>query len=373
MDRSFYEAVGMLMGTIVGAGIFGIPYVIAKAGLLVGLIEILVVGAAVTLLHLFVGEVSLRTKAKHQLVGFAGKYLGKWGKRAFTFSMVIGVYGALIAYLMGEGAALNAIFGLKNIIGMLIFFAIMAVFIYKDLNVIRGWELWMGIAMIALVIMLMAFAAPYAKLENMKGINLAEVFLPYGVILFACVGTAAIPTLEEEVKLHKSYLKKAILIGSIVPLFIYALFAIVIVGVTGAETTEIATINLGESLGQHMVLIGNFFVILAMATSFLALGLALKWVYVYDYRMNKRLSWALVCFVPLIVALSNTTTFIKTIGITGAIATGIEGILIVLLHRAAVKKGDCKPEYSIKGYKVVYAWLILMFVGGIIYTILELV
>lgn len=372
MDKSFYEAVAMLIGTIIGAGIFGIPYVIAQSGVLVGIIEVLIVGGAVILLHLYLGEVSLRTKGKHQLTGYAEKYLGKWGKRLLTFSMVAGIYGALIAYLIGEGKALSAIFGMDALVGSLIFFVIMAVFLFIGLNIIRGWELWLGAITVALVVLLMAIAAPSASLENMKHVNLAQIFLPYGVLLFAFVGTSAIPTLREEVKKHKNYLKKAILLGSIIPLVIYALFGMVVVGVTGLGTKEIATIKLGEVLGQHMVLLGNVFVIFAMATSFLALGLALKWIYQFDYRINKHVSWGLVCFVPLAVFLSGITTFIQAIGITGAIAGGIDGILIVLMHRKAKRLGDRKPEYTVKGYRIVYWLLILMFVGGIIYTLLNL-
>ena len=39
------------------------------------------------------------------------------------------------------------------------------------------------------------------------------------------------------------------------------------------------------------------------------------------------------------------------VGVTGAIAGGIDGILIVLAYRKAKKLGDRKPEYVFKSPK----------------------
>ncbi|MFH1445152.1 MAG: aromatic amino acid transport family protein, partial [Nanoarchaeota archaeon] len=106
-----------------------------------------------------------------------------------------------------------------------------------------------------------------------------------------------------------------------------------------------------------------------MATSFLTLGLALMWVYHYDYKIKKHTAWALTVSLPLILALSGLMTFIQTIGIVGAVAGGIEGVLIVAMHKRAKKLGDREPEYSIKHYPILSFILIALFVIGIILTI----
>ena len=110
-QKLFWEAIATMVGTIIGAGVLGLPYVVSQAGFLTGMITILGVGLVVLLLYLYLGETVLRTKGFHQLTGYAEKYLGKWGKGLMTFAMVFGTYGALIAYLIGEGEALAAIFG----------------------------------------------------------------------------------------------------------------------------------------------------------------------------------------------------------------------------------------------------------------------
>ncbi|MBS3140412.1 hypothetical protein J4479_05415 [Candidatus Woesearchaeota archaeon] len=90
-----WVAIFTLVGTIIGAGILGIPYVVAKAGVLYGLILMVAIGIAFVYLNLFAGEVILRTNGHHQLTGYAGKYLGKIGKCFMALSLFVNIYGAL--------------------------------------------------------------------------------------------------------------------------------------------------------------------------------------------------------------------------------------------------------------------------------------
>ncbi len=53
MRKNFYYALAILIGTTVGGGIFGLPYVIARAGLLTSLFYFLILGAVVLLVTLF--------------------------------------------------------------------------------------------------------------------------------------------------------------------------------------------------------------------------------------------------------------------------------------------------------------------------------
>ena len=85
---SKFPAVAVLMGTIIGAGILGIPYAIMQSGFLIGLIHLIVIGAIVLLITLYLGEISLRTAKNHQLTGYAEKYLGKKGKLIMTLSLL---------------------------------------------------------------------------------------------------------------------------------------------------------------------------------------------------------------------------------------------------------------------------------------------
>lgn len=372
--EGYFEAIATLVGTVIGAGVLGVPYVIAKVGLLAGIIQIILIGSAILLTNLHLGEVILRTPGKHQLTGYAERYLGKWGRRIMTFSMVFGIYGALIAYIIGGGTVLSTIFGGNPLFFSLLFFIIFSIVVYIGLKLIKGVELYLGLAFLTIVLAIVGFSWNKMSLSNMTTFNPAMIFFPYGAILFAFMGAAALPEMKEILIKERKRLKKAIIIGSLIPLFIYLIFAVVVVGVTGANTSEVATVGLGEVLGEKMVVFGNLFAFFAMATSFLTLGLALKEMYNYDYGLNKGISWALTCFVPLFIFLWGVTGFIRTISIAGSIAGGTGGVLIVLMFWKAKKKGKRKPEYTIFSKTRILGWiLILIFILGIINTVVNLV
>jgi len=375
-NHKFGMATATLIGTIVGAGVLGIPYVIAKSGFVYGSLLILVVGAAFLFFNLFVGEIVLRTKGKHQLTGYMEKYLGKWGKNLMMFSMVFGIYGALTAYLIGEGQVLKQILGGPAWIYTLIFFVIVSVIIYRGVKAAGKVELVMIALLVVIVILIGALSYDKINISNLSTFNPAFFFLPYGVILFAFIGTASVPEMSEQLENEKKKLKKALVWGSTIPVFLYILFSFIIISIVGLGNFEllqpnerIATVALSVYANPTLGLFANIFAIFTMFTTFLTLGVALKEMYEYDYHLNKFLAFALTMFLPLGLALSGFTTFIATLGITGAVAGGVDGILVVLAYWKAKKFGNRKPEYSMRVPKIVGYVLILMFGVGIAYQL----
>lgn len=366
---SYYQSIFALVGTIVGAGVLGIPYVVAKHGFIGGLFTIILLGGAILCLNLFTGEIVLRTKEQHQLVGYAEKYLGKYGKLGILASMLIGIYGALLAYIIGSGDVLSAIFGGSTLVWSLAFFAVMSGIVFFGLKVIKEYELIFGIILLVVVFLIILLALPFVNVSNLGSFSWYGLIAPYGVILFAFIGTSSVPEMRRIMAKNCKQMKRAVIFGSLIPLILYALFTTVAVGVLGMNVTEVVSIGLGSELGWHMVLLGNLFAFFAMATSFLILGLALKNVYHLDYKVRKTFSWALACFVPLLIFFLGATSFVKVLGFVGGVAGGIEGVTVVFTLWKAKKHGDRKPEYSVKFSRLIGYALLVVFVLGIVYTL----
>ena len=300
MTKHVLGAVATLIGAIIGAGVLGIPYVIAKSGFIIGAIHIILLGLAALLINLYVGEIALRTDGKHQLVKYAEIYLGKYGKFIMFIAMLVGLYGALTAYLIGEGVSIGQLFNINPITAMIIFFAIMALFIFRGLNIIEGAEIYFNIFRLVLIIGFLIFLFTHFDISNVSYTNPSNFLIPYGAVFFALMGTAVIPEMKEELKNNRKLLKKALIIGSIIPIVVYLVLSFAVIGVTGKSTTEIATQGL-SSLGTSALIFGNLFAIISMATAFLVLGLALKWVFEYDYRINKHVAFLLTMAVPFAI------------------------------------------------------------------------
>ena len=368
VKKSAFPAIATLTGTIIGAGILGIPYVFSKAGFLVGLIDLIILGVLVLLLNLYLGEIILRTKTKHQLPGYVGKYLGKKGKILMLISSLIFLYGALIAYILGEGEVLSfVLLGTTNfsILFSMIFFFIMLPIVYFGIRALEKGETF-GLIIISLIILIIFFVfIPQANVNNFSFISSNPImwFMPYGVILFAFLALSAIPEIREELQGNEKQMKKSIIIGSLIPIFLYILFVIEVYGFSGQNTPEIATIALGR--------LPSLLAIFTMFTAFCAIGVALKELYIYDFNIKHDSAFALAFFPVFIISfflmILNKLDFIRIISLIGSVAGGLASILVLFALKKAKEKSERKPEYSIPLNWPIIIILSIIFIAGIIY------
>ncbi len=365
-QKEYFQGIATLTGCIIGAGILGIPYVVAKAGFWTGLLVILLVGFAMLVVHVMVGDIASKSKKCRQLVGYSEQFLGRKGKFLMLLSMVVGIYGAMVAYTIGVSASLSSIFGGPQIIWAVLFYLIMSAIVLGGIGVLGNSELWLeGIKILAfLLILVFLFFSPNFSASNLTGFSVSSLLVPYGVILFAFIGTAAVPEVCEEMKRCRHLARRAIIIGSLIPIIAYALFALGVVGVAGNYITEIASIGVAEWIGWKGALLVHLFAILAMTTSFAALAYALKEAYWKDLGFTHLSSWSLTMLVPAVLLGLGVDSFVRTLELSGSFAGGIAGILIVLMHKNISRSSFLK--------KSGYALLLLLFIVGMAYQFLTL-
>jgi len=373
MKNKLFGAVSMLIGTVVGAGIFGIPYVVSRVGFATGFFYLLILGVVIFITTLCYAEVILRTREEHQMAGYAKRYLGKWGQRMISFSLVFGIYGALLAYMVGVGDFLRALLydflGGTPFLYTALFFILASIAVFFGLKIVIKIEKVMVVVLIMAAILIFIFGLPYVKMENLAGFDKMNLFLPYGVILFAFTGATALVDAKKTLLGEEKKLKKSILIAYIIVFVIYLAFSLVVCGISGKDTSPEAIIGLNSVLGDKIVVIGAILGILTMTTSFLALGLVLKEIFMCDYKFGRVLSWVYACFVPFIIFLLGLADFIKIIGMVGAITGGLQGILILMMYLKAKSKGNMEPIFSMKVPKFIIYLLCIMYGLGIIYEI----
>ena len=364
-NKTFLAGISILIGTAIGAGVLGIPYVVAKSGFLIGAIHILLIGAIILLANLYLGEIVLRTKGKHQLGGYARKYLGKTGSFFMSFAIIFSVYSAIIAYLVGISGSFSFLFfGNFNyaiLIGIL-FGVFMSYLLWRGLKALKTFEKF-GVSAIFIIFILMAiFFTKKISFDNLTTINTNFLFLPFGVVLFALLSFSAIPEINLILKKDKILMKKILVTGTLITILFYILFALIIVGFKGVETPEIATI----ALGPIFIFLGIF----TMFTSYLALGNSLKDHLIYDFKFKKINAWLLSSLIPififLLVKMSKYFTFTKILSIGGAVSGGLVAVLIFLMVKKAKIKGNRKPEYKIPVNWFIIILLSLIFAAGIV-------
>jgi len=380
--KTYIYPISTLVGTIIGVGFFSLPYITLKVGFWVILGYFLVLGALVILVHLFFGELALKTPDFKRLPGFAKIYLGSWGKRIALISTILGIFGAILAYLIVGGEflteLLSPIFGGNSLIYTIFYFVVGTALIFFGIKAIAKVEFWGLIGFFLILILIFFRAKGLINIDNLFLVNShwslvkSHLFLPYGVILFSLWGATLIPEVEEMlaptpnfgvgVKEKKKALRWIIPISILIPIFVYLFFIYLILGITGPQTTESALSGLRNFLGDRTVSLALFFGVLTTFTSFIVLGLTLKKVFWYDLKIGKNIAFAITCLIPLFLFLIGIKNFIPVISFVGGVMLGIDGILILLMYQ------KIKPER-----KLLISPLILIFLFGIIYEIVYFV
>lgn len=147
-----------------------------------------------------------------------------------------------------------------------------------------------------------------------------------------------VPEIEEMMIGNKKSLKKVILISILIAAVVYALFTIFVLGISGRQTTEFGLTGLSGFLGQGVLKLGFLFGFLATFTSFIAIGLYLRNMLYYDFKIPKILAWFLVSFIPIALFLAGLKNFINIIGFVGSMMLGVEGILVLLMYKKIKRK-----------------------------------
>ncbi|MCH8945533.1 MAG: amino acid permease [Nanoarchaeota archaeon] len=362
-NKKFWVTAFTLAGTTIGAGILALPYIFSQSGFFIGVFWLIVLGFILLLVNLYLGEIALRTKTIHHLPGYAGKYLGKKGEVLMFITVAFGIYSALLAYLIGEGQSFSILFfgNLDYSIYFAVgFWFVMTLLLSQGLKELKKIELWGVLIIISIIFVIFFKFIPDVNVSNFVQYDLSNFFLPFGVIMFALLGFTSIPELRMEIKGQENLLKKAILVGALIPVILYVIFTYVFVGVLGKTVEQVATI----SFGNIIVILGIF----TMLTSYFVLSFSLRDIFIFDFK-KKKLVFYFVSLLPLFLYLAvsffELADFVKILGIGGVISGGLAGILILLTNLKAKEKGNRNPEFSIPINWLIIGVLSLIFLAGI--------
>jgi len=369
----FAEAIAIFLGTVIGVGIFGLPFVASKVGFLVMLPYFLVMFFVAMWMNFIYSDVILGTSKVHRFPGYVEEYMGhKWKNVSFVV-VSLGLVGSLLAYLIIGGqflySFLSPFFGGGTILYTLLFFALGAFFVFRGIKSIAIIELVLFFVLLLVLGLFFINSVDAINLDNFQSINLAFLILPYGAVLFSLGGGSVMPEVAEVLAGDKANkknlrrkLRRLIVLGLGLTVAIYIFFIYIVQG-SSVVVSEDAISGLYGVINNDIIRLGFIFGIITCFSSFLALSLTLKKVLWYDFKLNKNFSWFLTCFIPLGLFFFGFRKFIEIIGFTGAVLFGLEGIILIFLYREFLKKAGKKMNHL--------NYLLLgVFILGIILSIL---
>lgn len=373
IPKNYFHAIAIMIGYIIGVGMFSLPYVVAKAGLLAFFILLAVLAPVQYLIHLLYANMIIVTKEFHRLPGYAGIYLGKAGKRFVFVVKLVGNYGALLAYIIITGIFLHELlapyWGGSEFFYASLLFALEAVIIYFGIGMIARAELIMT-ALLLLVVGLIAWRGWGAvEATNYSLLDWRYLLLPYGAMLFSLDGNGAIPIVAKLLKKDKDNIKSVVRIGTFLPVMVIIAFTLVVVGISGPDTTAEALKGVGGKLSDGVIFFSLIFGILTMVTSFFGVAEAVKETLWWDYKINKRVAWALSVFVPYALYVCGIKNLINVISFAGAVAGGLSAIVMVMIFRKLKRQENKLVLFKYRPPNAILYFLIGLFIIGLSYEV----
>jgi tyrosine-specific transport protein len=361
------RAIALLTGTTIGAGVLGIPYVVAKTGFLTGILYLLGIGVVLMVLHLMLGEVTLRTKRYRHLPGYAEKYLGKRAKHTMFIANMLLIYGALSAYMIGAGEALAEITPFSP------YFISLGFFVIRGIKAVTQVELVFVIGMVTMILSLamLAVGGGYIQPEfYTTESTFADFGLPFGVIVFSYFSLTTVPELRQVLGKYRKDLDNVIVIGAAIPILLYLIFTATVIGVVGENVAEVATVSLGRILGPGVNTIVNIFATSSMFTSFLALGSALTHMYTQDYKVHRERAVWFTLLPPLALVIFGANSFVAMLSFSGAVSGTVVTALVVAMYWRAKEKSMRAPEFSLGEMLIGGVAIVIFMVIGVMWQFL---
>lgn len=364
----------MLSGMIIGVGMFGIPFAFAHAGFWLGLLELGVLAAVVTTLHLLYGEIVLGTPGPHRLPGYVKLYLGKKAAFIGQLSALGGISLTLLAYVLLGSIFLRVL--LQNVLSFFnetIFAVIlMAGGAFINFFPLKKEAFINGVLtafLIAFIVVLVIMLFPRVQEINLAGFELRNILLPYGILLFALSGGTVIPDVIAVAGKKKNVARAAILVGTLVPAVLYVLFAFTVMGVSGQGVSSDAIQGLGVAMGSNTVLLASIIGFLAVFTSYIVLNSNFQAMLHFDFGFSEHKAWFVASLVPPLLYIAGFRDFFAIIGVVGAVAVGIDSALVLAAHHCMLReKGRALFLSSYVWRGLIYAMILI----GIGYEVMNL-
>ena len=379
----------LVAGTTIGAGMLALPVLTSFVGFFPSICIFLLCWLVMLATSFFFLDVNLAVEGEPNLISMAHKTLGGWGKGLSWIVYLLLLYSLTAAYISASAPLFTS--AVKSMTG----YTLPDWLSPFSLPIIFGFFVYLGTLGVDMInrLLMIGLCVSYLILvgflpEHIEGTLLTHIDWTPTLVTFPVVITSfgyhiIIPSLTTYMNHDRKHLRRTLIIGSLLPLVIYILWQVLILGiipifgenslVSAWRAGSSATIPLSQLIHNKWVVVGaHFFSFFAIVTSFLGVTLSLSDFLTDGFKIKKtwegRLLACLMTFVPpLVFVLTYQRGFFVALEYAGAFVA----ILLIFLPAMMAWKLNTSKFYRSGLGRLLLSFVILFAIFIVAVDILE--
>lgn len=391
MNSKLLGGILLVVGTTIGAGMLALPVATAELGFWGSLLLLVGCWLVMTASAFLFLEVNLWLPPNSNLVSMAGATLGRSGQAITWVVYLVLLYSIICAYIAGGGDLFHYVLATNGIhipqmAASILFTAIFGVVVYMGIRSVDYVNRGLMTCKMGALFLLICLILPFITSTNLDSGEFKHIVAPSSLtvtaVSFGCL--MIIPSLRTYFDTDIKTLRKAILIGMLIPLFCYIAWDAVIMGVVpldgipglkamtnSTNTNSDLVTALNTILHKNSVtLIAKFFTSICMATSFLGVSLSLSDFLSDGLKVKKQgitgnaIILGATFLPPVIIVLFYPNAFLL-----GLEFAGISILILMVLFPPLMtwagryRKSFASPQYLTPANKPILIFLMLLGAG----------
>ncbi len=392
LDGRLLGGILLIVGTSIGGGMLALPVSTASTGFIDSALFLVLSWLVMTLGALLVLEVNLYLPAGSNMLSMAEKTLGPIGKYLTGAGYLCLFYSLLSAYISGGSDVLQNLLSLINVplndlMANVLFTLGLGTIVYRGIALVDRVNRGLMFFKLGILLLLIVLISPHASLSLLSGGQL-KLLSGTMLILVTSFGFASIvPSLRSYFNDDVTLLRRAILIGSLIPLMSYLAWDAVLMGVIpkaafdtirqSAHINTALTDTLNLSL-KNIWIIDFFrtFSAICMLTAFLGVSLGLLDFLADGLKLKKEgkqggILFLCTFFPPLMIVLMHPSAYMTALQFAGVLCV----FLLLLLPSIMAYRGryylKLNNAYTVSGGKTLLIGTASIAISLIIFSLFD--
>lgn len=329
----------LVSGTTIGAAMLALPVSTGMAGFFPSILLFFLYWIYMTYTALLMLEANLWMK-EGNLISMAKLTLGRGGQVLSWLIYLFLLYSLTTAYIAGSAPiVIDVIQSLTGFVipewaGSIPLLIIFGYFVYKGTHSVDHVNRLLMLGLVIAYIAMICFLTSHVNTSLLMHVDWKYIMIGVSVIATSFGFHIIIPSLVTYLDRDVAKLKKVIIIGSAIPLFVYISWEFLALGIIpiegengilsgyikGSNGAHLLTAFLGHSA---IAMISRFFSFFAIVTSFLGVSLSLSDFLADGFKIEKTrkgrsLLYVLTFLPPLFITLTDPRAFLSALEYAGA-------------------------------------------------------